>query len=169
YDQWEVEQSANGAAADVYGVELTWQQQLTFLPGALNGLGIYANYTYIQSEFTVPGLESTRTVRLPGMRPRVGNVSLSYEKFGFSGRLSLNFYDTFIDELAERPEDDVMEIGRKQLDFSASQKINNRIKLFAGISNINNAQMKLRFRDGRPTDHKFYSAWGNIGIKYSPF
>ncbi len=169
YDQWKIEQSVNGAAAKVYGFELTWQQQLTFLPGVLNGLGIYANYTYIQSEFTVPGLESTRTVRLPGMRPRVGNVSLSYEKFGFSGRLSMNFYDTFTDELAETPDEDILEVGRKQIDFSASQKVTKQIKIFMGISNINNAQMKLRFGDGRPTDHKFYSVWGNLGIKYSPF
>lgn len=169
YDQWEVTQTVNGAAAKVYGFEVAWQQQLTFLPGLLNGLGIYANYTQIGSRFKVPGVESERTVRLPDMRPKVGNVSLSYEKFGFSGRLSLNFYDTFISELSETAENDLMEQGRKQLDFSASQKINRQVTLFMGISNINNAQVKINYRDGRPNDHKFYSSWANIGIKYRPF
>jgi len=169
FDTFQVTQTVNGANARVYGYEVAWQQQLTFLPGFLNGFGIYGNYTQIQSKFKVPGLVSERTVRLPSMRPKVGNFSLSYEKYGFSGRLSLNFYETFISELAEEQKDDLMEKGRTQLDFSASQKLNKKFTIFMGISNINNAQTILEFGDGRPTDHKFFSAWGNIGIKYNPF
>ncbi|RZL43285.1 MAG: TonB-dependent receptor, partial [Pedobacter sp.] len=130
FDQYQVTQTVNGANAHVYGFEVAWQQQLTFLPGFWNGFGIYANYTQIQSKFKVPGIVSDRTVRLPSMRPKVGNASLSYEKYGFSGRLSLNFYDTFIDELADVEANDLMEKSRFQIDFSASQKIN---KTFEGI------------------------------------
>ncbi|RYF21559.1 MAG: TonB-dependent receptor, partial [Flavobacteriales bacterium] len=169
FDQYQVTQTVNGANAHVYGYELAWQQQLTFLPGFLNGFGIYANYTQIQSKFKVPGLVSERTVRLPSMRPKVGNASLSYEKYGFSGRLSVNFYDTFINELADVEANDLMEKGRVQLDFSASQKINKKFTVFMGISNINNAQTILDFGDGRPNDHKYFSRWANLGFKYNPF
>ncbi len=169
YDKYQVTQTVNGANAHVYGFELAWQQQLTFLPGFWNGFGIYANYTQIQSKFKVPGIVSDRTVRLPSMRPKVGNASLSYEKYGFSGRLSLNFYDTYIDELADVEANDLMEKGRVQIDFSASQKLNKRFTIFMGISNINNAQTILDFGDGRPNDHKYYSRWANLGFKYNPF
>ncbi|RZK80763.1 MAG: TonB-dependent receptor [Pedobacter sp.] len=169
YDQYQVTQTVNGANAHVYGYEIAWQQQLTFLPGFLNGFGVYGNYTQIQSKFKVPGIVSERTVRLPSMRPKVGNASLSYEKYGFSGRLSLNFYESFISELAEEQKNDLMEKGRMQLDFSASQKINKRVTVFMGISNINNAQTILEFGDGRPTDHKYFSVWANAGVKYNPF
>lgn len=169
YDKYQVTQTVNGANAHVYGFEVAWQQQLTFLPGFWNGFGIYANYTQIQSKFKVPGIVSDRTVRLPSMRPKVGNASLSYEKYGFSGRLSLNFYDTYINELADVEANDLMEKGRVQLDFSASQKINKRFTIFMGISNINNAQTILDFGDGRPNDHKYYSRWANLGFKYNPF
>ncbi|RZL45817.1 MAG: TonB-dependent receptor, partial [Pedobacter sp.] len=169
FDQYQVTQTVNGANAHVYGFEVAWQQQLTFLPGFWNGFGIYANYTQIQSKFKVPGIVSDRTVRLPSMRPKVGNASLSYEKYGFSGRLSLNFYDTFINELADVEANDLMEKSRFQLDFSASQKINKQFTVFMGISNINNAQTILDFGDGRPNDHKYFSRWGNIGVKYNPF
>ncbi|WP_256010171.1 TonB-dependent receptor [Desertivirga xinjiangensis] len=169
FDQYQVTQTVNGANAHVYGYEIAWQQQLTFLPGFLNGFGIYGNYTQIQSKFKVPGLVSDRTVRLPSMRPKVGNASLSYEKFGFSGRLSLNFFDTFINELAEEQANDLMEKSRAQLDFSASQRINRKFTVFIGISNINNAQTIIDYGDGRPNDHKYYSAWANAGFKYSPF
>ncbi|WP_207421365.1 TonB-dependent receptor [Desertivirga brevis] len=169
YDKWQITQSLNGAGAKVHGFELAWQQQFTFLPGPLNGLGIYANYTHIQSRFKVPGIESVRTVRLPDMRPKVGNFAISYEKYGFSGRLSLNFYDTFTKELAQTEANDELELARKQLDFSASQRINKHVKIFMGISNLNNAQVRVNYGDGRPGDYKYYSTWGNIGIKYSPF
>jgi TonB-dependent receptor len=169
FNGYQVTQTVNGANARVYGYEVAWQQQLTFLPGFLNGFGIYGNFTQIQSKFKVPGIVNERTVRLPSMRPKVGNASLSYEKYGFSGRISLNFYETFISELAEEQKDDLMEKGRMQLDFSASQKINKKFTVFMGISNINNAQTILEFGDGRPTDHKYFSVWGNIGFKYNPF
>ena len=169
FNGYQVTQTVNGANAHVYGYEIAWQQQLTFLPGFLNGLGIYGNFTQIQSKFKVPGTVGDRTVRLPSMRPKVGNASLSYEKYGFSGRISLNFYETFISELAEKQADDLMEKGRAQLDFSASQKISKSFSVFMGISNINNAQIILDYGDGRPNDHKYYSSWANIGFKYTPF
>jgi len=169
FDKYQVTQTLNGANAHVYGYEIAWQQQLTFLPGFLNGFGIYGNFTQIQSKFKVPGIESERTVRLPSMRPKVGNASLSYEKYGFSGRISLNFYETFIKTLAADQKNDVMEKGRMQLDFSASQKINKKFTVFMGISNINNAQTILEFGDGRPSDHKYFSTWANAGFKYNPF
>ncbi|EDM33927.1 putative TonB-dependent outer membrane receptor protein [Pedobacter sp. BAL39] len=168
FSGYQVTQTVNGANARVYGYEIAWQQQLTFLPGFLNGFGVYGNFTQIQSKFKVPGIVSDRTVRLPSMRPKVGNASLSYEKYGFSGRLSLNFYETFISELAEEQKDDLMEKGRAQLDFSASQKISKRFTVFMGISNINNAQTILDFGDGRPNDHKYFSSWANVGFKYNP-
>ncbi|MCH8012971.1 MAG: TonB-dependent receptor [Candidatus Marinimicrobia bacterium] len=42
-------QPVNGKDATLSGFEFSWQQQLTFLPGALNGLGIYLNYTGVMS------------------------------------------------------------------------------------------------------------------------
>ncbi|RZM19051.1 MAG: TonB-dependent receptor [Pedobacter sp.] len=49
FDKYQVTQTVNGANAHVYGYEIAWQQQLTFLPGFLNGFGIYGNFTQIQS------------------------------------------------------------------------------------------------------------------------
>ncbi|MEC3879162.1 TonB-dependent receptor [Parapedobacter sp. 10938] len=169
YDGWRIDQSANGAAANVYGFEVAWQQQLTFLPGFLNGFGIYANYTQIQSEFDVPGVVMDRTVRLPDMRPKVGNVALSYEKYGFSGRISAYFYETFTMELADTPEEDLIEAGRFQLDFSASQRLTKKTQVFLGVSNLTNAPVRSYYGDGRPDNDRIYSVWGNVGIRFNPF
>ncbi|WP_192348660.1 TonB-dependent receptor [Algoriphagus sp. Y33] len=169
YDGYLVRQTINGADALARGFEFAWQQQLTFLPGVWNGLGVYANFTYVYSKFEVPGENSTRKVKLPEMRPHVGNVSLSYEKYGFSGRVSMYFYGTFNSELSEDPNNDLLEKGRHQLDFSASQKLTDRISLFVGINNITNQPISDVFRDGRPQNDAYYSRWGNLGLRFKTY
>lgn len=167
YDGWEIRQTVNGANASVKGIEIAWQQQLTFLPGFLNGLGVYANYTYVDSKIDVPGIVLDRTVKLPEMRPHVGNVALSYEKYGFSGRISMYFFDTYITELSDVEANDELENGRKQIDFSAAQKINNQWSIFMGINNITNAPVSYEFGDGRPFDDRYYSTRGTIGVRFT--
>lgn len=49
YARAEFSQPLNGGKADIVGVELNYQQQFTFLPGLLSGLGVAANLTLVDS------------------------------------------------------------------------------------------------------------------------
>ncbi|MEM6286054.1 MAG: TonB-dependent receptor [Bacteroidota bacterium] len=107
---YQVFETVNGEAATIFGVELEAQVNFTFLPGPLSGLLLNANYAYSESEADYPvqipdrfnesfQLEyrtETRTNQLPGQSPHVANVSLGYERGGFSGRLSLNHQSAFL-------------------------------------------------------------------------
>lgn len=55
YDDFEIEQAINGGDAKLYGFELNWQQEFSFLPGFLSGLGIYANYTHTWADANLMG------------------------------------------------------------------------------------------------------------------
>ena len=48
-------QPVNGSKAHVAGVELAYQQHLTFLPGLLSGVGFAGNYSHTSSKAVVPG------------------------------------------------------------------------------------------------------------------
>src|SRR6266576_6531736 len=48
-DGWVLSRPLNGKRATVYGLEISYQQHLTFLPGALGGIGLSANYGYTHS------------------------------------------------------------------------------------------------------------------------
>jgi TonB-dependent receptor len=165
---FETTQPVNGEDADLAGVEFNLQQQLTFLPGALDGLGLYANYTYSWSEanlITADG--SDRAVSLPGQAENTGNLALSYEKYGFSGRISLAYAGAFIDELRESSANDRIYDEHLQLDFSASQQITPRSQFFLELVNLTNET--LRYYNGvtsRLEQQEFYSFWGNAGIKF---
>lgn len=162
---WTVETPRNGKSAEVYGIEAAWQQQLTFLPGLFNGLGIYVNYTRIWSTMRTPNVADGRAVRLPDARPHSGNFALSYEKYGFSGRVAANWYSTFVSSIGDIAADDKMERGRVQLDVSAAQRITRRTSFFIGLNNLTDAPISTGYRDGRPDNDRNYGIWGNAGIK----
>jgi TonB-dependent receptor len=169
YLGYEAVQPVNGDDADLFGFEVNLQQQLTFLPGLLSGLGIYANYTYTWSEARLTTEGGTdRTVSLPGQAENVANLALSYEKSGFSGRVSLNYAGAFIDEIRESSDSDRIYDERYQLDISANQQITPNIRVFAELINLTNAP--LRYYNGvssRPEQQEFYSWWGNLGVKFN--
>lgn len=97
YDGYEVSSPDNGDAASLYGFEIAWNQQFGFLPNYLSGLGVYTNYTYTTS--TIDYILDDGTKResvIPGQSENMINFALTYEKYGFSGRLSLNYFGELI-------------------------------------------------------------------------
>ena len=72
-DVWEITQPLNGDNATLWGVELAYQNQFRRAPGLLSGFGIYLNYTWTDSEATIPGRDGDSP--LPGQPRRVPTVS----------------------------------------------------------------------------------------------
>jgi TonB-dependent receptor len=157
-------QPVNGEDATLSGVELSWQQQLTFLPGALNGLGIYLNYTYTTSEANI-GRE--KSITLPGQADNVGNFSLSYEKYGFTTRLSVNVHGKYIDEVGESEDEDIYYNDHTQVDLSANYKVTDKIVVFADFLNLTNEPLMYYMGStSRPIQRELYSVNARFGAKY---
>jgi TonB-dependent receptor len=90
------QQSINGPNANIEGVEVAWQQRLSFLPGVLNGFGVAANYSHTASRVTFPiGFSSA----VPGGQGRIDHPSLERQapntwNLGFTydkGRFAMRF------------------------------------------------------------------------------
>ena len=144
--QYQVSQPLNGDAARVAGLELALQNQLTFLPGALSGLGVYFNYTLTDSSAQLPGHDGKST--LPGQARHVGNVAMSYERGGFSGRLGATFHGSFIDAVGATTAFDRYYDKNTQVDASVSQRVAREIRVYADLLNMNDAL--LRYYQGVP-------------------
>jgi len=101
----------NPDTATIWGIELSAEQQLSFLPGFLSGFGIYANYVYTKSSknqplswFTAPiydadgnivGRDQIDFVR-EGVRfyeqpAHSGTVGLRYSKYGVDASLLYSY------------------------------------------------------------------------------
>ena len=96
-DVWEITQPLNGDNATLWGLELAYQNQFRNAPGFLSGFGIYLNYTWTDSEATIPGHDGDSP--LPGQPDEVGNIAISYEKGFFSGILSYNIQGEWLEEV----------------------------------------------------------------------
>jgi TonB-dependent receptor len=162
-----ITQPQNGQTATLFGIELSLQQQLTFLPGFLDGLGIFANYTFTTSNAIIPiGNNQTRTIPLPGQSANVGNIALSYEKYGLMVRVAGNFNGQFLDEVGETVDFDRYQDNSFRLDVSANYRILPELQVFAEIINLTNQPLRFyRGMPNRPDQREFYSWWGNLGIR----
>lgn len=162
----ETSQPVNAESGEIRGFELAWQQRFTSLPGALAGLGLYANYTWTDSKATQPG---GRETRLAGQSENAYNVALSYERRGFSGQLSLNHVGRYIDELGEDAEDDLFADGRDQLDLSASYFVTPAAQVYVEALNLTNAPLRTyQGSADRLRQHEFYRASLQVGLRYRP-
>ncbi len=81
---------ANLGTAVVQGWEFNYQQQFTFLPGLLKGLGLSANLTVLDTRGNFGGTDYRRTGEVPGFVPHTGNVVLSWRHRGFGARVVAN-------------------------------------------------------------------------------
>jgi TonB-dependent receptor len=159
----------NGQKAHVQGLELVFQRQLNFLPSFLSGFGLYTNYTYIESEALFPPSEidgSERKASLPGQAKHVGNFGLSYEKYGFSGRLVANYHGKYLSEVSDSAANDIWFDDHIQLDLSLSQRIARHMRVFADLVNLNGEPLRAyQGVSDRPIQREYYSWWGTFGIK----
>ena len=168
YEGYEVEQIVQGDDASLTGLEINWQQQLTFLPGWMSGFGVYANYTWTTSDASIVfGGEERTDIPLAGQSANMANFAISYEKGGFTGRVGLNYHGKFLFELGESEDEDSYYDNHIQWDLAASQQITNGVHFYLQAINLNNEPMRYYLGNtARPLQREFYSWWMHAGFKF---
>lgn len=88
---------SNAAKATVKGAEVAYQQFFDFLPGPLKGLGMQANFTYVDSKAPSPATEGpVHDVSLEGLSKYNYNLVGIYEKGKLSARVAYNWRSKFL-------------------------------------------------------------------------
>jgi TonB-dependent receptor len=163
-NDYEVTQPLNGESADLWGVELAYQNNFTHAKGFWGGFGLYLNYTYVDSEANYPDRESTR---LQGQAEHTGNIALIYEKYGFSGRLSYNFNGKSIFEIGGEAAEDLWVDDHEQLDFLGRVQLTKKISLVLELINLTDEPYRVYEGTGdRPRQEEYYSWWGTLGVRF---
>src|SRR5262249_56303355 len=85
-----VSQPSNAGSATLQGFEVGYQQHLTFLPSALGGLGLSANYSYTTSEARGIRLRSDHPTLLR-QAPHRCNITPTYDRSRLSLRLGITY------------------------------------------------------------------------------
>lgn len=164
YTGWQYYQTLNGNTANVFGVELNAQANLTFLPGFLKGFSVLANYTYAHSKADA---QFRKGLRLPGQATHTANGSLSYGYKGFTIQGNLNYNGSYTVALGSDDATDVIQASRVQLDMNTSLRVNQKVTIYAEALNLTNAPQIQYFGErDRIYKKQYYSYWGRVGVKF---
>lgn len=161
-------QPLNGDNGWLYGVELNFNKKFDFLPGFLSHFGLSANYTFMQSEFTIPGRDDK--VSIPRQADHLFNIALFFDNGKFNTRLALNHKGPYIEEYGGSPTFDSYYGKYTSLDWSASFKINKKIMVYAELNNLTNEPLIYYLGEKeRPLQVEYYQLRGQIGLKINLF
>lgn len=118
--------------ARVRGIEASYQQQFSFLPGAWKGLGTFANFTYLQAEGSFGAVATT--TKLANLAPRSGNAGINFRYRGLDIRVPVNWtaqkYKSTVAPI------DVYNEERLIVDVKIQYSINRRYSVFLDATNI---------------------------------
>jgi TonB-dependent receptor len=165
YDGFARSKPVNAGSSELWGFEINWMQQFNFLPGFLSGFGIYANYTKTKSK---ADLEFRDWTVIPGQAGDIGNIGLSYEKYGLTLRFSANFHSPLLVGVGDSPKFDTYSDTYKRFDFAGVYQIFRNLSVFFNIMNITDERdRKYMGVSNRPTNVEFYGISMDSGIKFT--
>ncbi|MCJ2178412.1 TonB-dependent receptor [Novosphingobium album (ex Hu et al. 2023)] len=128
-------QPQNANSGNLFGIEANMTTRLTFLPAPLDGFGISANVTYVDSSVDVPGREDDD---LPFFRQSkwLAGGALFYEKGPFEARFAVSYRDAYLTGVGASTDFDSYTKGRTVLDARIGYRILEGVEVFGSVSNI---------------------------------
>jgi TonB-dependent receptor len=180
-------QSINGPKAHIQGIEVSWEQRFSFLPGLLSGFGVSANYSYTQSGVTFPTtFDGGRIDNAPLARqaPNTWNAGFTYDKSRFSMRFSashndanIQFYNySHVDAATDKdpilglrgPGGDVYFYAHTQFDIQGSYRIRKGLRFEASGLNLSNEVFGFYQGSGiYPIQREFYKPTVSFGMRWT--
>ncbi len=174
----------NEPTAYVRGLELEWQTHFWYLPKPLNGLILNANVAFIDTETRYPQYVETRgsppfyrdkkdsliyrEERLQNQPNTVGNVSLGYDKGGFSARLSYYYQGNTLNSISRIfPIEDKYKAELSRWDLKVRQNITRNLALFVDLNNFTNDKDELYYNITDYLQYRQNYGWqSSLGIRY---
>lgn len=170
----------NSFDATLKGLEVGWQTRFQYLPTPFDGVVLNANYAYMDSDTRYPRTEVRRTssglalvdtayantfVRQPR---HIANVSVGYDRGGFSGRVSFSYQGNVLTQPGRRDEEAAGEDAFYRWDLMLSQKVAHGLSVFFNMNNITNQpDESLNLLTGHPTQLEYYGYTANLGLRYT--
>lgn len=152
YAGYTLRQNRNIGGARIRGIELSYSQQYTFLPGLLKGLGSFANFTYLETQGDFGAI--TTTSRLPNFTPRSLNTGVTWRARGLDLRVLGNYRsETYIQTLTAGSATasgtgtggiiglfsyDTYQRSRLLIDFKAAYTLSRTYSLYFDVYNVAN-------------------------------
>ena len=168
-ESWLYTGYVNGEDGHLSGIEVNAIiQAADFLPDALEGFGVSANATFLDSEFTTL---SGSQFSLPGTSDVIFNASAFYENDSFSARLNYQYRDAW---LSTTENDSMGEYwdAQQRVDLSLSYilpwNIGGDLSLYANANNLTD-EIDVRYIDTprTPNQVESYGRRYLVGVRFN--
>ncbi len=175
----------NPFQTEVKGFEIEWQTNFRWLPKPFDGIVLYANYTYIDSETKFPRsfvkldripefpfvlttvIDTFRIGPMPDQIDNIANVAVGYALGGFHSRISALFQGKSLTSVGERPELDGYVASLLRWDLSLRYDMTESFMIYLNWNNISNeADETFQHQDRFTTNKEFYGWTGSIGVRF---
>jgi iron complex outermembrane recepter protein len=154
------------------GYELAVSVPFEMLWAPLEGFGIQANYSYVESE--VQPFEDADPITFPGLSKHISNTTVYYERHGFSARVSHRRRTKFIGEVQgfggqlgfeEFKGEGVTDL---QLGYAFQTPTLEGLSLLLQVNNLENEPFRGEFgnREDRPRKYFEYGRTYLLGLNY---
>ena len=155
----------NAGTATIQGIELSYQQQLTFLPGTLRRMSFFANYTRLTTEGDY-GTTGPRTTNLvPNFVPTTANAGLTFPWGNFSARLLVNHTGEFLVGYSTDRSRLRYKLARTAWNVNLSYAVSPRLQFYFDIQNMFNARQEWYYFERSRLQSDFDNgAFVNFGI-----
>lgn len=150
----------NGPETSVRGFEIDYSQQLSFLRGALGGVGVFANYT-----FSDPA-EPRYFTGGSGVPKHAANLGLSYRASRFNGQVKWNWLGERLLVAAGANGVNQYEKKRLQIDVNLDYQLRRRAIVFLNIANLTAApSVRYAVHEANLIRHGAFGAKFTLGLK----
>jgi len=154
----------NASKSHARGLEFNWEQRLKNLPGFLGGLGVSANYTFVDSGFEIRPGESSP---LPSASKNTWNASVFYERDGLALRLAAYSVSADLFAIGSDRSSDVFNGTRTSMDFGSTYALQANFALYLNIKNLlNTRHVFYQGTPDRPIQREFYGQDYLFGLRY---
>jgi TonB-dependent receptor len=161
---------ANGQGGKLQGFELGLQMSFTdILPAPFDGLGIVANYTFIDDKTrNVTNFSTGEAVGLAGVSRHSYNLIGFYEKGPFSGRLAYNWRSSFLQPDRGSGQLNMFTDDYGALDGRIALQVMKPLEIYFEAKNITNADIRGFAEDpGRIGEYFNFGRRFFVGAQYT--
>jgi iron complex outermembrane receptor protein len=131
----------NGTGGRIDGIELVYQQPFTFLPSPFKDFGLFANYSYVESN--IKELQPVdNPVNMNGLTKHNFSANLWYQNNGFEGRLGYSYHSAFTRQVDYASDPTGTEKASGWWNLGLSQKVGKNQEIKFQVDNLTNAKLQ---------------------------
>lgn len=160
----------NSEGGYIRGIEVSYTQIFSFLPGLWSGLGASGSFSHTDTEIVriADPDQGVFSSDLPGLSPNVINGTLFWQKDGFETRINARYRDAFVSQQVAVNAQVVNFDSEVVVDFQASYEINEHLGILFQANNITDEPTKSFFGDSARTGTiQYFGTQYFLGVTYS--